>query len=362
MAEVIYMPPDPRKGIGGSIGQGIGAGLGMYIASYMRQKQQMAFQQKLASTLDPSVPRQESLQMLASIPFQNPMQFHQALAAVNMAKPAKDTTPTEVKGYDPQTGEEISKFVPKGDEPKLNTPQGIEQVFGKPGVSLSKPEVTDFYKVGPDGSYINMGRAPVTQRPEGAFTMQELTLMEKQKADQMAIRRADLADKKFEAFLAKQNDTTDTKVIAKNMAWGKQYKATLQDLIDVKKSIGEDGEIHLDFGGDSKKAQAYLTAMQKTMDYKAKYGGDVNKAAAQALKDAGYYDKPAPPPPAPAAPAEPSLLDRLLGRKPQATPAPATPVAPAANVATPKTPEEFAKIPSGTHYINPKDGKEYIKD
>jgi len=315
------MPAAPS--VGESIGQGLGAALQMYVKKQDMQnqvKQMQAFDDAIKNAGD----RTKALEIHTKVPYQTIEQMQAGLAYVNQQYPPKDTTPQEISTYDPQTGQETKQFVPRGDVVKFS--QANKDI-------LTKPELADFYKLNPDGSYISQGRHPISNRPEGSATLEELKLLEQQRTDKLKIDAADRADKRFNVQMDKLAETTDKQQASKQITELKAYNGVVSSMLNVKKSIGQNGEVIIDFGGDSKVADAYRQALTNGADYMKKYKGDINKAAEAALRDSGAFDKPAPEaPPATAAPNGgmfTNLLRNIAGNKPQpatqqsTTPAPA---------------------------------------
>jgi hypothetical protein len=350
MATVIYLPKDPSQEMLAQGFAGAGAGLSKYLAQHEENK----VMKEILAAPDRASAIERAVQTTS-----NPQVLQQRLNVINEAKPVKDTTPMEVKAYNPETGGFETKYVPRGQMESLNTPEGRRSIFGTGQTILSPSNVEEFFRQGPEGGYTSIGKAPMEARPEQAISATELARQSKEKADALAERRQQLAEDKFNALLAKG----DTKTIAQELAKTRVYNSVISNLLNVKKSIGDQGQIILDFEGDSKKAEAYRNALESADEYISKYG-DVNKAAVNALKATGYYDK-TEAPPAPAAPAEePGFFKRLFSpsKKSTQTEAAAATSAPQAGVAKPQTKAELDKLPKGAHFINPKDGKEYVKD
>lgn len=300
MIQAIYMPAAPS--VGEAVGQGIGSALQMYVHKQDIQNQ-VKQMQAFDAALNTAGSRPAALEIINKIPFKNIDQLNQAQGRVNQLYPVKDTTPQEISTFDPQTGQETKQFVPRGDVVKFSQEHKD---------ALTKPEMTDFYKLNPDGSYKNLGRAPISARPEGSATIEELKLLEQQRTDKLKIDAADRADKRFNAQMDKLAETKDKEQASKQITELKAYNGVVSSMLNLKKSIGNNGEVIIDFGGDSKVADAYRHALTNGADYMKKYKGDINKAAEAALRDSGAFEKPAPE--APSTPAAPTggIFSNLL--------------------------------------------------
>lgn len=360
MATVINLPQ--QMGVGEALGQAAGAGLADYFEREKKKREAEQEQKALAEVLN-SADRTAAIEKVVKIGG-DPQVMKRRMDVVESAFPAKDTTPMEVKSFNPETGQMESRFIPRGQLESLSTPEGKAKVLGSEKAIVS-PTMEEFYRTRPDGSYEYAGKAPIETPPPGAVPLKELERMERVRSGQRAEERAALADKKFNALLERQSQTQEAGMESKEIGKAKAYNAVVANLLNVKKSIGDQGQIIIDFEGDSKRADAYKMALENATDYIKKYKGDINKAAVNALKDSGYYTK-IEEPPAPTAPAESkpkglitSLYEKVTGKSSAQTPA--KPAATAA-VAKPQTKAEFDKIKKGERFINPKDGKEYIKD
>lgn len=355
MATVIYKPKDDRHE---KMGEFVSSALSSFFQARMerdKQQKESAIMQDILSAPD----RQTAIERAISTTT-DPQTLQRRINIVNELKPVKDTTPIEVKGYNPETGVFESKFLPRGQLESLSTPEGRRSAFGSGEAIISPTDIEEFFRQTPEG-YESIGKAPMQARPEQAISATELERQRKERADDLAERRQRFAEERFNALLAKG----DTKAIAQEMAKTKAYNSVVANLLNVRKSIGDQGQIILDFEGDSKKAESYRNALESADEYLSKFKGDINKAAVNALKDSGYYTKTEEPPAPAAAPAEEKGFFKRIFSPSAKTPAteakPTTP-APKAEVAKPITKAEFDKLPSGAHYINPKDGKEYIKE
>ena len=302
----IYMPAAPT--VGEAVGQGIGSALQMYV-----HKQEMQNQVKQMQAFDAAIQqaatqgdRQKALEIHSKVPYKNIEQMQAGLAYINQVVPPKDTTPQEISTFDKQTGQETRQFVPRGEVVKFSQAHKDE---------LTKPELSDFYKLNPDGSYVNQGRHPISNRPEGSATLEELKLLEQQHTDKLKIDAADRADKRFNAQMDKLAETKDKEQASKQITELKAYNGVVSSMLNLKKSIGNNGEVIIDFGGDSKVADAYRNALTNGADYMKKYKGDINKAAEAALRDSGAFAKPTPEaPPSPATPSGGIITNLLRDR------------------------------------------------
>ena len=362
MATVVYVPKDERYS---DIGKGLSAGLSGYFNARMQQRaaeQEMAAMQEIMNSPDRTTAMEKAMQATA-----DPQKLKSRFDIINERFPVKDTTPVEVKGYNPETGTFESKFIPRGNLEDLGSPEGRQKYFGSGETVISPTGVEEFFRSTPEGSYESLGKAPLQARPEQAVSASELERLSKQRSEELAQKRYELSEQRFNRLLEKGDTTTLSQELAKT----RTYNSVVANLLNVKKSIGDQGQIILDFEGDSKKAEAYRNALEGASTYLGKFQGDVNKAAVNALKDTGYYTK-AEEQPAPAATPDQQpqgFFTRLFspGKQPgSATPTTpakaATPAPQAGAIAKPKTKADFAKIPKGTRFINPADGKEYIKE
>jgi len=325
MAQVIYMPPSPS--VGEALGQGFGSVLMLHMHRQQQQKevQQMQMLQSSVEQAVQSGGRQAGLEIMNKIPYKTLDQYQKGMQWFNTISPPKDLTPREVSTFDPQTGQETKQFVRTGDLTKFSA--AAQQA----GQTLAKPDVTDFYSLGPGGTYQNLGRAPVTNRPPGSHTLEELKLVEQQRTDQLKLEAANRSERKFQFAMDKLAESKDKQEASKQMTEMKAYNGVVSSMLNVKKSIGMNGEIILDFGGDSKKADAYREALTKGSEYLAKYKGDINKAASEALSASGAFDQPMPEAPT-AAPAQQeggaitrlyqALKERITGQPESAAKAP----------------------------------------
>lgn len=288
MPNPIYMPEDQRF-------KGISTGLGQAFTAY-EQKQEMKKIQDAQRAITEAPDRASAEKIFSSIDFKTPEQM--------------------------QAGFEW-----------------LDSVHPKP-----KPNIKEFYAPNESGAFTNIGKGPLEQRPANALTADELEKQFKAREDARAEESARLAQERFD-FQVAQAGASKNKDSAKDEIVNlKAYNNVVASMLNVKKSIGQSGEIILDFGGDSRVADAYRNALEKGSDYMRKFGGDINKAANAALKEAGAYDRPAEAT-TPAAPAAPEggpvtqFLKDLFSSKPSA----ATPKAATGKATAPEAAINFLK-------------------
>lgn len=330
MSTVVYLPA--TKGIGESLGEGISQGLGKYADMAMKKKEQemqMAKIQKVQDAIKSAPDANAAYGMINQLPLSTPEDMQHALAYVKSIFPPTDTTPREKRSFNPDTGEETISYVPAKD------------LIGQ---SSTKPQVSHFFEpIDPkSGVYSDLGKFNTTRPPsETAVTKEQLELMEKAKDNERQARS--------------RSEST----ISQDLAQNKMYNNTVASMLNVKKTIGANGEFILDFSGDKTKENAYRDSLNNYREYMAKYKGDINKSAKAALTDAGAFTVKEPPP-APVEVKKPSLWERVTGSsvadKPAEKTSPKDAAKPAPSAAAP------GKFIEGQVYTDAKGNKaKYVK-
>lgn len=189
MSDVIYLPAERRE----TLGSDIGGLLGAYIGQQMQlenQRRLMQQQQMFLEGIRRSPSRAAAFETISNFSpmFKSPKDYASAFEMVDKMHPISEDTPTQVTAYKPDTGEPTTVFATRKD---LQNPDAF---FGSRGLSLTKPDLSDFYKpvegsTADNPQYQRLGKLPTAQRPEGAVTLSELELLRKDAADKRAERR-----------------------------------------------------------------------------------------------------------------------------------------------------------------------------
>ena len=318
MSTTVYIPA-PNEGLGGSIGNALGAYAARSIDKNERE-QRMAEVQKQEEAILRAPDRATALELFNKIKFADIQQQQQALQWLDKAHPVADTTPREVTSYDPVTGQEGKRFVPQN---KLT------------GEGTTKPDVAQFFQPVDEskGIYTDLGHAPMSNRPPGAVTKEELDLREKAR------------DNDRQAATQRNTDLADT------IATTKQFYNSVVNLLPANvKKVAADGSFSVDFTENPKLAVAFRKTLTQQDELLSQHGGNFNKAAMAGLESQGAFDKP--PVEAQAAPAAPKagIVDSL-----KAAFAPAKKSAAPAKAATSEAkPTAFIK---GKTYVDAKGNK-----
>ena len=326
MATTVYLPPDYG---GVSPGQAVGQGLGMFagreIVKQEKQKK-MQLMQKAIDGIRSAPDRASALELGVKIPFEDSKDIATFYSLVDKFKPQKDLTPKEVKVVGPD-GTLETQFLPQGELTGLNTPEGRERLLG-PGKQPVTGDLQDFYQ--PEGDTLKfMGKFQETRRPENAITLKEFEAQSKiqeQKRsgvrDEQNATRLDLAIQAAERATESGNRaasaaarTAEHQQFTENLSGLKAANNLLKDRINVKKSIGVDGFIVLDFEGDVAKQRQYNKASDMVPELIQKNKGNINKAITEAMSASGLLDTgdtpKAAPKPAPKAAPKGGIVDRI---------------------------------------------------
>lgn len=202
MANVVYMPP-AQNDLGSALGQGISQQLIREIDK--REKEEKA--KRVTAMIDKikQAPDRRTALETAALVTTNMAQDVQDVNAVyglvDKFHPIRDETPHPVQVVTPGN-KKGTRYAKSADLTKLNTPQGVEELFG-PGVALqgAEQEYDFFYPDATGRGPTAAGRGPLANRPEGALTKEELEFKMRQDADARAEQRLSLAEER-EARLA----------------------------------------------------------------------------------------------------------------------------------------------------------------
>lgn len=315
---VIYMPPNADN-FGGALGAGVGQGVSTFMEHQLRmqeQQQLMARQMQAFNAVRNAKSREEALGVLTTPgAVNNPQELANALRVIDAMHPPKDETPQMVTGYDPQGGKHEA-FTKKGDLTSLNNPQGRAQLFGRSDISFDQPtNLVDMFS--DDPSHKELGKFPLSQRPAGAMTKGEFDIGEKIKTDthrqlteEKGLKQLELQTQAGQRAAAAADRANEGLDITKQRTAAKM----LQDAIDVKKVVGANGELTLDWSGDegAKKMKAYHEALGDLDGALQRNKGNVAKAVSDLQKK--YFPdeaKPAERPKVEPAPA-PSKTKKIL--------------------------------------------------
>ena len=332
MTTPIYLPPTPS--VGEALGHGIGNAFQTYVAEKDKQdklKKAQAFETAISTAGS----REKALELHAKFPYDNIAESAAGLSVVNQFYPPKDTTVHEVTAYDPKTGKPIKAFAQGADLTKMNTPEGRKQFFGSSDVSMAQPVTHEYFKVDPKdpAAIMPLGTFPEGQQPPNSVSKSEIDVLHGMQALSLQAQQANRDQKKLQTDIEKAAREGD----AARMAQLKTFNGLLLNTLNVKKSLGVNGEISLDFSADPKAARAYSWGLDHAEELMKEFKGDVGKAAVAVKQRSGAYDEPPPDttgaPTAPAAQSSPLMADlkrMIFGDKkaaPTAAPA-AKPTAP----------------------------------
>lgn len=325
MATVVHLPRE--QSTAEILGSSLGGALSQFAVADMQKREQQRKLQLVQSSLDAIRQvgsRDKALEMVLKLPFEDVKDMQSTRQWVDEMYPPADRTPHEVTTYDAQ-GNKLPVFVPRGDLTKLNT--GDPSVL-PPGRSLSPPaEMEQFFKPGTaTAPPTSTGKRPISQRTPGEFTLKELELQDKQRTairqeekDNRDATRLDIQIAQMQRQFDKDNKLRtkeldnearkDAKDDLSNLIKANNH---LKDRLNVKKSIGADGVVLLDFEGDSDKQRKYGVASDLLADAITANKGNINKAVSEVLGRAGLDEPAKKSAPAAEAPQKGGLLSRAF--------------------------------------------------
>lgn len=294
--QVIYLPHTPS--FGETLGSGVSQGMSKFADVELKRQQEQRDTEanmRALNMMKQAGSRERALEVLSTpglVPFKNAEEIAHAMRYVDVIYPKADESLTEVGGYGP-TGEAVKGYAPKN---KLMDQQSILGVL-PPGSSLTKPDLEDFYlPASGDKPPTHLGRRPRSDQQPGEYTKAELEMqMQKQAGDRAAESGRRSADA---AVRAADNTAVDNDTAQQRLLITKQnaYKNHIADLMNIKKTIGQDGTVSFDFSGekDQEKINKVKLAL-KDFDANIKTAkNDVLKAATIAADKYGIADKPTP--------------------------------------------------------------------
>jgi len=394
MSNTIYLP-QAGKGIGAALGEGMSTGM---IKQMDRQekaekaKRLGGLMQQMADAPD----RKTALEMagvLISQGAEDIADVSTIYAHVDRLHPPGDDVPVPVTAVGPDN-KEITRFLPKGQTPRLNTPQGMADTFGA-GSYLGKPEdELEFLRPPMPDSHLSsspeagnpptsLGKFPVSKRPEGAISTPEYQMGRQLAQDKASIVSQDLArqaavrgdnrDARAEEHLRLAQEREDR--IAAEAKKTKGDAGARQDADDLRQDLSKlEGAVARSLGkqladgtwtfeGENERKLFYerLKAGGDLLEKAYKSGGSRNYlgiADSVVKQFPGRADAPVEPtPPKPAAKKEPGLgekvneaagkVNRALGLSKTELP-------------TVKSDEDFAKVEPGQEFLD-QNGKRWRK-
>lgn len=290
----------------------MGGAVGNFAAAFMKKQvdeQHLKDRQQNIREIMAAPDRETALGMGAKIQFRDSADLTGFYKTVDAIHPPKDSTPKEVTTTD-ANGVQRKTFVKSGD---LTKPGAAESIGG-PGATFASGDAKDFYQPNDKGDLTLIGKRDPAKRPPGSVTLEEFNTAQTakkearntQKDADSATRldlliesgqRAERASTRAEAAAgrsaATQQDANEIRLLT-------TANSLLKDRINIKKSIGENGIIMLEFGEDSAARDRYNKASDLIPDMLKKHKNP-NKAVTAAMEAAGFNDKPTPTPtPAPA--------------------------------------------------------------
>jgi hypothetical protein len=165
-----------------------------------QQKQQQIA--KFYSDVEAAGSRERALDVVKNYSgqFGSPSDFNTAFQAVDKFYPQGSKEVKQVTVYDAKKGTPTTAFIPSSDVPSLNDPKEVQRRFG-PDATLTKPDLETFYSQ-PDakGNVQVLGKMPVSQRPQGAVTLPELTAARQARGEEASQKRFQLSQDKFNAW------------------------------------------------------------------------------------------------------------------------------------------------------------------
>lgn len=300
MATVVYLPkrePSAQS----ALGEITGSLAGRY---FVQREQQQEMQRKLGnlSAWMEKVKAAPDMNAALSLLPEFTKSLAEDLSDVQMALKVietyhkKDDTPVGVTAYGP-AGESRTFYVPKSQLPKLNDPEFAAAFLG-PGWALENVPRAEYFERTPAGEIRSLGIHPVSKRPEGGATREELALAAEERREgrreretQVRERALDIQQMRLENAIAHQNltlariagreDREERDRMRRDL---NAANGVLMNLLNVKRSIDARGSIILDFEGDQKKQQAFARAVEILPTLIKDH--DPNTAASMALKAA----------------------------------------------------------------------------
>ncbi len=212
MANTIYLPP-AGKGIGAALGEGVSSGI-MHGLQKQEREEKARRIGSMFQQLSDAPDRKTALEMagiMITEGAEDVGDVSAVYAQVDRMHPIRDETPVAVEALGPDN-KPSTRYVPRGQTPMLNTPEGVAQIFG-PGYRVgAKPEEElEFLRPpaagpedAPEGPPQSLGKFPVSRRPEGSVTSAEYTMGRQLAADKRSIIAQDLAsakDSRAESYL-----------------------------------------------------------------------------------------------------------------------------------------------------------------
>lgn len=302
---VIYLPQTPN--LGTALGSGISQGLSNYAQLEMKrmeQEQDMQGTMAAINAVKQAGSRDKALEIItnpAITKFRDPQQLAQARLYVDTIYPAKDETPTLVKGYSSTTGDNMEAYVPKN---RLYDNNAVLRALG-PGATLTKPDLVDFFMSGQPGQPpISLGRRPRTDQQPGEYTKEQLDLQMASQRDQRAAEAADraIANQKDQTAVQARQAAADERansglrIRSQNAAMG-----YIADSLNIKKTTGLDGMINFNLSESDPEAIRQFRKAAKLVDgHLDKNKDNALDAANKAMEQVGIGAKDnEPPAPAP---------------------------------------------------------------
>ena len=313
MATVVNLGRDPRYEMDLT---GFGKGMSAAIIKQMdtdetnlnKIKRVQALQNTL-SAMQKAGSRDKALEIaFQSDLIEDPKDVQELRRYVDELYPPGDETPSLTTFWNKDTGEEQKGFFTK-KQLRESATAGEEAILG-PGNTLSKPEIETFYKfLGVGDGYEVTGRRPITKRMPNEFTLKEMDLELKRRADERAGKTAERQATAAERAAGKKDESTERLDLTTEEA----FKRNVADLMNFKRTLGVDGSISIDFSGEApERQQQFVRAMKMWPQLKNKHGRKALEAATEAVETVGYSNtrKPAP---APVEAGQESAIKRMFG-------------------------------------------------
>src|SRR5258708_5213400 len=352
MSTIINLPA--RTDLGS--GQPIGEAISRYAdRELQRQQHQQRLQliQKSVQAMKAAGSKEKALEIAMQLPLQDANDLHTIKGFLDDMYPAKDETPVLTEAFSADTGLETKAYVPRKDLPKLNTPTGLEAVFG-PGKTLSKPETAEFFSQDSKGKLEFVGKKRLEQRGPGELTKAEISEQHRVFHDQTMARAAER-----QAGAAERSaNTADRAEGSAKLHLQMAYKNSIADMLNIKKTLGADGSFQINLSDEQpEKVAQYYNAIKGGDALLQKHGGNLLEAISEAQSKYGIGDKKPEPTPEPPtkrggisglfAPATPAATKPSSSPKASASPAER---GTKENPHTPKTKAELDKVPKGEVY------------
>lgn len=175
MANVVYLPSERQQTFAGDLGGALGKMLGAEMTRRQQQEQNkkvQAFTEAIRTAPD----RAAAMEIVSnySAQFTSPQDFARAFQIVDEMKPVSAETVQPVTMYDPD-GSPRTVGMTNEQFKRETDPNAMGTRF--PGMSMTKPDLTEFYTLGEKpGDFKSLGKMPTNKRPEGAYTKDELAL------------------------------------------------------------------------------------------------------------------------------------------------------------------------------------------